>query len=197
MNKKLIDAISRYVEHALSDLKGHYYHHFWHALEISSRSVEIAKKEWLDTHSQELLAIAGLFHDIGFSERYERNEPLWALHAKKYLENISYASSDIDTIYHIILATDIDLPAENILHKIIKDADIDNLWREDFWEKWEQLRQEMQYINGINIKQIDWYKTSLSLMSKLTFLTETNLRERQPKKEENTLLLQQKILELS
>gem|GEM_PF-2779912 len=55
----------------------------------------------------------------------------------------------------------------------------------------------MQYINGINIKQIDWYKTSLSLMSKLTFLTETNLRERQPKKEENTLLLQQKILELS
>jgi len=192
-----IDHMTRYVEKELSGLQGHFYHHFWHALEISKRSVEIAKKEGLNTHLQELLEIAGLFHDIGFRERYEKNEPLWALHAKKYLQNISYPPSDIDTIYRIIIATDMQIPANDLLEEIIKDADIDNLGREDFWEKWEWLRQELIHVYKKDIPQLEWYKSSLILMQQAQFFTQTNQRERNQKKAENTQLLQQKILELS
>jgi len=46
-----------------------------------------------------------------------------------------YPRQDIDTIFRLILATDIHIPATDLLEEIIKDADIDNLGRDDFWEK--------------------------------------------------------------
>jgi len=197
MHTRLIADITQYVENMLSGLQGHFYHHFWHALEISARSVEIAKKEGRNQHEQELLEIAWLFHDVGFIERYEKNEPIWAEIAKQYLTNIHYPTHDTETIVRLILATDMYIPATDILENIIKDADIDNLGRDDFWEKWEWLRQEIMHIAGKEIPKLEWYKSSLKLMQQAVFLTRTNQLEREPKKQENIQILQEKISQLS
>lgn len=193
MNEKIILWVKNYVNMMMSPLENHYYHQYEHALEVADRCLELWKKEWLDDESLEILVIAWLFHDIWFVIQYDNNEYMWATLAKNYLRSILYPVEKIKIIEELIIATIYDRKPQNLLESIIKDADTDNLWRDDFFQKWERLKLELETIKKIKILEPDWTHHSIKFLKEHKFQTKTEIQERQPKKEENLRKLQEKI----
>lgn len=193
MNEKLISWIKNYVNMMMSSLENHYYHQYEHALEVANRAKELWEKEWLDEDNLEILMIAWLFHDIWFVIQYDNNEYIWATLAKNYLKSVLYPIEKIELVKKLIIATSYKKEPENLLESIIKDADTDNLWRDDFFEKWERIKLELEIIKKIKILDKDWIHYLIKLLYEHKFLTKSEIKERQIKKEENLKKLQEKI----
>ena len=193
MNDKIISWVKKYVNQMMWPLEDHYYHQYEHALEVAERSLEVWKKEWLSEQDLELLYIASLFHDIWFVIQYDNNEIIWATIAKNYLKSILYPEDKIKIIEELIIATILWVEPKTLLEKIIKDADMDNLWRVDFFEKWAKLKHELELIKKIKILDPDWSHYSLKLLKSHNFYTNTWINERNWMKSKNIKILENKI----
>ena len=196
-NNKIIQKIWKHINKLLMPLENHYYHHYEHALDVMIRSEYLWRKEWVSEEEIEILAIAALFHDTWFIIQYDNNEVIWAKIAENYLKSILYPTEKIEKVVNLIMATDPDYKKpKNILEKIIKDADMDNLWREDFFDKAKNIKKEIEIIKKIKIKEPNWHHSSLDLLYDHKYLTDTEKNERNPKKEENKKILENMIKEL-
>lgn len=193
MNQKIIAWVKDYVNVMMWPLESHYYHQFEHALEVSQRCLELWEKEWLSDDELEVLVIAWLFHDVWFIIQYDNNEYIWAKIAKNYLKSILYPNEKIELVEQLIIATIYDREPRNILENIIRDADTDNLWRDDFFDKWERLKTEIESIKKIKILSPDWLHYSIKFLLQHKFFTRFEILERQEKKEENLKELQKRV----
>lgn len=185
-NSKIVNSVARYVSRLLLPLENHYYHHYDHALDVKERAIYLWKKEKVSKEELEILSIAALFHDTGFVIQYDDNEVIWAKIARNFLKTVLFPEKKIQMVEEIILAT---RPAykkpKNILEKIIKDADLDNLWRNDFFEKWNNLKKELEMIKDIKIKEPDWHHSSIDILYD-EYYTETQRKERGIKRKQNS-----------
>lgn len=184
--KNICRNAKKYVNKLLVPLEQHYYHSYNHAIEVMERAMYLWYKEWLSEEEIEILCIAWLFHDTGFIIQYDHNEPIWAKIAQNFLKSILYPNDKIEKIEKLILATD---PAykdpKNIYEKIIKDADLDNLWRDDFFTRNHSLKKEIELIKNIKIKDPEWHHWSLDFLKEHQFETITQKDERNFNKEKN------------
>lgn len=193
MNKKIVSDIKKYVNYLMIPLEDLYYHHYDHALSVMERSIYLATMEWCSPEDIEMLAIAALFHDTGFIIQYDNNEAFWAKIAQNYLRTILYPKEKIKIIEKLILATIPSKKPTNLLEEIIKDADMDNLGREDFFDINEKIRKELEVIKNIKIKDPEWHHASLDIIQWHTFYTDTQIRERNERLIQNMLKLKQQI----
>ena len=186
MREHILENAKKYVNKLLLPLEDHYYHSYNHAVDVMERAKYLSQREWLSEDDIEILALAWLFHDTGFIIQYDNNESIWAKIAKNYLKSILYPNDKINLIEKIILATD---PAyknpKNYYEEIIKDADMDNLWRDDFKDKNEKLKKEIEVIKNIKIKDPEWKHASIELLKEYEFNTNSQKDERNTKKIEN------------
>lgn len=193
INTKIIEKSKAYVNELLVPLENHYFHQYWHSLDVCERAVYLWQKEGLSDEDLEMLALAWLFHDTWFVIQYEDNEEIWAKIAKNFLKSMLYPEEKIEKIEKIILATRVSHNPTNIYEEIIKDADLDNLWREDFFKKGDKLKKELETIKDIKILEPDWRHWSIVLLKKHKFYTKTQQKERKDKKEENKKILEKII----
>ena len=178
MNKRLISDIKKYVSYLMIPLEEMYYHQYEHALSVMERWIYLATMEWCSEEEIEIIAIAALFHDTGFVIQYENNETFGAKIAQNYLRTVLYPNEKIHIIQNIILATTPKNQPSNLLEKIIKDADMDNLGRDDFFDINKKIKKEVELMKNIKIKDPDWYHASLDVIEWNTFYTNTQIRER-------------------
>lgn len=187
-NNKILKKAKRYVNKLLVPLEKHYYHSYNHAIEVMERAMYLWEKEWLDESDLEILWLAWLFHDTGFIIQYDRNEPIWAKIAENYLKSILYPNEKIELIERLILAT---IPhytrPVDIYEKIIRDADMDNLWRKDFFEKSNSLKKEIEVIKNIKIRDPEWTHWVVDLLKEHKYEAETQKIERDWLKHDNLL----------
>lgn len=155
-----------------------YYHGIHHTIDVCDASEYLAKSE--NVRNEEdliLLKTAVLYHDSGFLLQYDDNEPLGVKIAREELPQFGYAQHQIDIISNLILATCIPQHPKTHLEKIICDADLDYLGRDDFYTISHKLQREwMDY--GKTTTLLEWYKIQLFFMLKHQYFTETakNLR---------------------
>lgn len=186
MDKNIVGEIKKYVNYLLIPLEDLYYHQYEHALSVMERAIYLGTMEWCSEDEIEMLVIASLFHDTGFVIQYDKNEVFGAKIAKNYLRTILYPQDKIEIIENIILATQVWKNPKNLLEEIIKDADMDNLWREDFFDINEKLKKERETIKKIKIKDPDWHHASLDIIQWHQFYTGTQINERHEKLQKNT-----------
>ena len=185
-----------YVTWLLKDLKEKWYtfHNLDHTLHVFERASYLAEKEWLDEELQEIVQLAALFHDTGFIKQYDKNEPIWAQIAEEWLKKQWYPDDKIDIVKQLILATDPSIQdPDNTLSRIIKDADLDNLWDKTFVWCNLKLKQELENIKWLKISSDDWLKNTYNFISSLKFYTDTQKEERWEIFEENKEKLKQMI----
>lgn len=189
----IIEHSKKYVNELLIPLENHYYHEFNHALEVMKRAAYLWNKEWLSEEEIEVLCIAWLFHDTWFVIKYDDNEYIWAKIARNFLNSMLYPEAKIQIVEKIIMAT---VPTYNepkdILEKIIKDADMDNLWRDDFLQSSNNLKKEIEEIKKIKILNPEWQHWIIKFLKSHKYYTNTQKKERDEKKELNKKLLEKK-----
>jgi predicted metal-dependent HD superfamily phosphohydrolase len=173
------------------------FHDINHTLHPDRGVVSIANKlalaENISKHDRELLIAAAYFHDTGYIREYEKNEPIAARMAGRILKLIGYKPDEIKKIQKMILATDLGRKPKTHVEKILCDADLDNLGRQDFFKLDGKLR-EGRRIRGLDVSDDEkWYKGTLGIMKNHQYYTESQKKLREKGKQKNIKALLNKL----
>jgi predicted metal-dependent HD superfamily phosphohydrolase len=173
------------------------YHDANHTLHPTKGVVAVANKiaisENISEHERELLITAAYFHDTGYIREYDKNEPIAARMSGRILNLIGYKPSEVEKVQKMILSTDLEREPKTHLEKILCDADLDNLGREDFLKLDGKLR-EGRRARGIDVSDdAKWYKGTLKIIKKHQYYTESQKKLRDKEKQKNIKLLLNKL----
>jgi uncharacterized protein len=175
----------RHVSSELKNLpKTLYFHSILHTKEVVEATTRLASSEGIDFPNFLLLKTAALYHDIGYVTNYQHHEEAGANLVKRVLPSFGYSSEDIGTICQMILATELPQNPKTYLQKILCDADLDNLGRQDFFVKTELLRLERLNC-GDRMTPREWYVQTLGFLKNHKYFTKAAKKLRQKKKEQN------------
>lgn len=186
-NSNLIADIKKNIFQILwnSESKGFCFHNLQHTLFVFERAKYLSDREKLSGLDKEILLIATLFHDIGNIESYIWHEYISASIAETYLLSLNYPEWKIDKIKKIIISSVPSKYPEDILEMIMKDSDIDNLWRNDFFVCSSLLRQEIAQIQNVYFSDKIRFSNVYKFINTQKFYTDTQNFERADKFKEN------------
>ena len=173
------------------------YHDAAHTLHpakgVVATANRIGKSENISEHDRELLIAAAYFHDTGYIREYEKNEPIAARMAGRILKLIGYKPKEVEMIQNMILATDLARKPKTHIEKILCDADLDHLGREDFFKMDGKLR-EGRRTRGIDVSdEAKWYKGTLDIIRNHQFYTQSQKKLREKEKQKNIKKLLNKL----
>jgi len=164
--------------------KHYYYHDVRHTLDVIEQSQTIGKLEGISLRELEILKIAALFHDTGFLEVRTGHEQA----SVDFFQNIGGLSTltleDCDIIAGCIRATRMPQNPLNHLERILCDADLDYLGREDFDLIGENLFLEMSACGEMSDRHT-WDNLQVKFLEAHKFHTTSNQARRDRKKAEN------------
>ncbi len=160
------------------------YHSPNHTLDVIEAVERLAKLEGVNGHDVILLKTAALFHDIGFLKTYDGHEKASIKIAREVLPGFGYTPDDIDKIEGMIISTEIPQSPETHLEKILADADLDYIGRDDIFLIGQRLQYEWLKIGKINTLK-EWHEKQLEFLKNHNYFTESAKRLREKKKQEN------------
>ncbi len=150
---------------------GLYYHSLAHTVSDVVPAVEaFAKGEGIAGGDLLLLRTAAWFHDLGFVEQRVGHEAVGARLAAETLPGFGYSASDIHTVQSIIMATAIPQSAKTVLERIMADADLDVLGRDDFLLRNGNLRRELAF-HGQEFSDVQWFGGQLKFVEGHSYFT--------------------------
>ncbi len=161
-----------------------HYHCVEHTKDVCHAIERLALSEGITDEGLFLLKSAATYHDAGFVESYEKNEPVGARMAEEILPNFGYSENHIEQIKELIYVTQIPHNPQNHLEEIICDADLDYLGRADFHEIADKLRRELREHGKIDSDR-KWDEIQVSFLTSHKYFTETAKRARNEKKAQN------------
>ena len=176
MNQKVINAVCWFVRERYPREHLHF-HTLHHAKEVSRRAGYLSQREGCDAQTREMLMLAGLFHDIGYIIDIREHERLSASIAGAFLTREGYATWKIKKIQRLILATEFAYRPKTLTERIMRDADMDNIGRDDFFDYGDNLRKELLHYTGQRFSDKQWYQKLLGVLQ-YSFYTTTARRER-------------------
>jgi len=195
------DRLEPYILNKLKNLpKNIKYHNEGHTRDVITSSERIALLggiKLLDLRYW-LVKTAALLHDTGylFQVSGKGHEEIGANFAEGLLTNYNYKLKDIMAISGMIKATKLPQNPKTLLEGIICDADVDNFGRDDFFERGELLREELESM-GIKNSDKEWYQGTLRLMESHKYHTRAAKYLRNKKKKENIEELKRRIASIS
>ena len=168
------------------------YHNLAHTKEVHEAAMRIGKEENITEKEMELLRIAALYHDSGWIYNGVGHEAISCEIVRKHLPDYGFNTDQIESICTIIMATKLPYTSENILQKIIMDADLDYLGTDTFFPRAESLRQELVSLGKL-AEGADWNKLQVPFIEYHHYFTASSIKNREPKKNENLELLRKSI----
>lgn len=158
-----------------------YYHGYHHTLDVLQAAMIISKAEKIEYDEIKLLRVAICYHDAGFLYMYNGHEEKSCEIACKYLEECHFTKKEIDAVCDMIMATKIPQTPKNVLSKIIADADLDYLGREDVDEVAKTLKKELNEFMDLQDERI-WIKMQIAFLKSHNYHTSFSNQNRGPQK---------------
>ncbi len=168
-----------------------FYHGFQHTKDVMEAALRIAAAEQLSGEEVGMLRVAVAFHDCGFIDTYLNHEERGCELAKKHLPQFGFDKTQIDAICNMIMATKIPQTPSSRLEKILCDADLDYLGRDDAVIISRKLHQELN-MHGKPMSDLQWNKAQLSFLKSHHYFTDFALQQRNAKKLEYLKSLEDK-----
>ena len=159
-----------------------YYHNVKHTIDVINQVELIGYGEGVDDEAILLLKTAALFHDAGHIIGYDNHEFYGTQLAKEYLPQFQYDQQQIDRICDLIMATQIPPNPNDLLEKIMCDADLDYLGRSDFIPVSNTLYEELKEQDKIGDLN-EWNQMQLQFISGHQYFTQTAISLREVNKQ--------------
>ncbi len=167
-----------------------YYHCYNHTIDVYDAAKKIAKMEQITETDFLLLKTAALYHDSGFLLGYKNHEELSTEFVKQHLPEFGYEIKEIEIICKMIVSTRLPQNPKDQLEKILCDADLDYLGRDDFFMIANKLLCEWNE-NGMNTSLKKWYHIQVDFLKNNNYFTNSAITLRDEKKLENLLQIQE------
>ena len=172
---------------------GLFYHSLAHTVSDVVPAAEfLAAREGIAGKALLQLRTAAWFHDVGFVELRVGHEAVGARLAGEVLPGFGYSQSDILTIQGIIMATAIPQSATTPLERIMADADLDVLGRDDFLPRNGNLRRELAF-HGQEFSDAQWFSGQLKFVGTHRYFTESARLFRDQVKQRNVETLKEAL----
>ena len=178
------EAVRKFIIKKLkTELPSHlFYHSVGHINDVYSAAENLAEGESITGIDLKLLLTAVLFHDSGFTIQQKDHEEISCQLARKYLPDFGYTTPDIDVICGMIMATKVPQHPQNHLERIICDADLDYLGRDDFYIIGNKLYSELS-LYGMIQSEYEWNNLQIRFLENHKYFTDTAKRLRQQGKD--------------
>ncbi len=172
----------------------YFYHNFIHTTFTVNKAEEILKNTPVSEKDQEKVLLALWFHDTGYIECAKDHEEKGVEIMKDFLQKENYAENDIDDIAKLILATKITYEPQNLLEKIVKDADCSHFASHDYNDISDALRKEWELTNVRCFSNDEWNSGNLDMLKhKHRFYTDYAKQNWQPLKDKNIRKIEKKL----
>ncbi len=162
------------------------YHNYTHTERVLRSTREIIENTNVSQQDAEILQIAALLHDAGYTRTRDDHEEESVKIATAFLNDNNASTELIEAVTTCIMSTKIKNPPVTDLGKIIRDADSSHLGKEYFEEASEFLRKELE-IQGIKAySSAEWLEENIKMFTlKHEFYTDYALKHWQKQKEDN------------
>ncbi len=158
-----------------------YYHGIHHTYDVVEAAERLAIMEGVLDEDIFVLKSAATYHDAGFVEQYDANEPIGARMAAEILPKYGYTPEQVEKVFKLIYATIIPHNPQSHLEEIICDADLDYLGRDDFPKIADTLRRELREHGKINSDRL-WDEIQVKFLTQHKYFTKSAIELRQEKK---------------
>jgi HD superfamily phosphodiesterase len=139
------------------------YHGIHHTYDVLEASVRIAAAENLPEEDVKLLRVAVCFHDAGFLKLYKGHEEIGCEMVRDLLPSYGFSDLQIEKICGMIMATHLPQQPHTLPERIIADADLDYLGRDDFYLTGETLYEEFRIYLGVKDEK-EWNEIQLKFL---------------------------------
>lgn len=157
--------------------KNLYYHNYHHTLDVLEAAGIYGGMEKINEEEMILLKTAALYHDSGFLDKYSQNEEASVRIVEEVLPKYRYSPGQLETVKNMILCTEIPQKPRTILEKILCDADLDYLGRNDFYMTGICLLREWNE-NGLATTLREWYIRELYFLQQHEYFTRSAFKLR-------------------
>lgn len=161
-----------------------YYHSLSHTFDVYESATRLAEMESVSEHELRLLQTATFYHDAGMLLTYEGHEKASTEIANEMLPVYNYSRQDIEAVNKMIMATKLPQNAHTLPEKIICDADLDYLGRDDFFLIAHRLKLEWMERGTKNTLR-QWYEGQIQFLEHHHYFTESARKLRLQKKKKN------------
>jgi len=168
------------------------YHDINHTTEVVEACEKIGKKSGLSDDDIEILLIAAWFHDVGYLETSEQHEEQSAKAARKFLEENNYPEKKINRITSAIMSTKLPTSPKDLLEEVLCDADLLHVGKEEFFDKSDLFRAELERRNKKPMDDIFWLNKNIDFVTSHKFYTQFAREQFEEQKNTNLLKLQKK-----
>ncbi len=161
------------------------YHDKNHTIDVLAQCERIAKAEGVeDEKDLYLLKVAALYHDTGFLRVYKKHEEAGCGIFLEDAADFDFTEEEKQRITSLIMATKLPQMPVTIFEKIICDADLDYLGRDDFFKIGNDLRREFLKHDIIKSDE-EWHRLQINFLTAHHYHTETSRNEREEAKQAN------------
>ena len=188
MNQDLITKTEAFVFNLFKDKlhKAYIYHNFTHTKRVFKSTLEIIKNSKVNVNDGEIVLLAALLHDTGYTICNDGHEEESVKIATKFLTDQKVNKEKIDAINKCIMATKFKDSPKSHLEKILRDADASHFGKKYFNEASEFLRKELEILDIKKYSPKQWLNENIKVLSEQhTYHTEYALRNWQKRKEKN------------
>lgn len=147
------------------------YHNFDHTKMVVDAAIEIGQAEKLSEDEMETVLLAAWFHDTGFRDTYDGHELRSSAIAEEFLKSHSMSGEKIEGVKACILVTQLGEIPQNKLEKVIRDADIYHVTKNNYEDFSSKLRNEWAQILGKHYSDMEWCEMSLNFLISIKFNT--------------------------
>jgi uncharacterized protein len=162
-----------------------YFHSLDHSHDVLHMACRLNCLEDLNCSDSVLIETAAIYHDAGMIITYLDHETASAKLARETLPQFDYSPLEIEIIESLIMVTTMPQTATTRLEKVICDADLDALGREDFFITSFQLQLEWKLYGIMNSTLTEWIRFEIDFMEKHNYFTSSALNLREAQKQKN------------
>lgn len=162
------------------------YHNYTHTQRVLRSLREIIEHIDIDKSDAEILELAALLHDTGYTKAREDHEEESVKIATAFLEDNGVDSKVIESVNHCIRATKFNDSPKTELAKIIRDADASHFGKPYFSEASDFLRKELEIQGIATYSPNEWLDKNIEVLTKKhEYYTDYAIKNWQPTKEKN------------
>ena len=162
----VVDLLAREVPPQLT------YHSLRHTEAVVKECRILATAASLSPDDTEALLLAAWFHDVGYLDVYDGHEFRSIERAAAWLTEHGAVAGRVQLVGELIKATHRNETPETELQKLLVDADMSNLAREDFRSSAELLRTEWELVLGQTHTSPGWAELQLNFMTSHKYLSD-------------------------
>jgi predicted metal-dependent HD superfamily phosphohydrolase len=172
----------------------YFYHNFIHTTYTVNKAEEIMRNTPVSKEDQEKVLLALWFHDTGYVECAQNHEEKGVAILTDFLKKENYPESFIQDVSQLILATKITYEPQNLLEKIVKDADCSHFASHDYNDISDALRKEWELNNVKCFSNDEWNAGNLEMLkNKHHYYTEYAKENWEPLKKKNIKKIEKKL----